>query len=431
MIHQIKASMSRVINKLRNGILQMLSASFLNKIVAMAVNMVISRLLSASGYGLLSYIFNIYGYINLIEGFGLLAGVLQYGTECATEKKESPYFKYGFVVGNIANLIIITIVFICVAIVDLPIEGSDLYLLYYSPIIFFEYTMLLLMNYMRCQDDIIGYSKALNLNTILTALGTCVGAIWGINGVIIGKYFSFIATVVWLTIYNRHSLHNMLRAGKLKDFEKQELWKYSLYTGITSALNCMLYLIDVSMVGGLLKDTTSIGVYKIATLIPNALIFVPNSVIISILPKIIIHQKDKVWLRNKLKSVYLGMAVVNFAITMVIMIFSDIIIKLLAGKGYEEASYLLRILIIGFAIDGTFKLLSVNVLAALKKIKFNLFISILTILCDIAFNIIFIKKYQMQGAASATLFTELVASMISVIYMYFLIFRRKARCMDF
>lgn len=401
----------------------MLSANVVNRIVAMASNMIISRLLSADGYGLLSYIFNIYGYINLAEGFGLLLGTLQYGTENSLKNRQYPFFKYGIKKGNAVNTGILCVVILASFFVELPIKGANFLIRIYTPIIFIEYTMTILMNMLRCQDDIVGYSRSLNLNTVLNAIGTCVGAIWGIIGVIIGKYLAYTFTLLILCIYGRDNLRKVISSDDINTTEKKELWRYSLITGVTSALNCMLYLVDVSMVGNIIRQADEVGIYKIATLIPNALVFVPNSIVISVLPQIIIHQNDKQWLRNKLKKLYLGMGITNLSIAVVVVLMSKIIIRILAGSGYEGASRILQILIVGFSIEGTFKILTSNVLAALKRVKYNFIISIITIIFDVIFNIIFIKRFQIYGAAYATLLTELIVSIVSFIYAYYVVFR--------
>ena len=117
------------------------------------------------------------------------------------------------------------------------------------------------------------------------------------------------------------------------------------------------------------------------------------------------------------------MGITNLSIAVVVVLMSKIIIRILAGSGYEGASRILQILIVGFSIEGTFKILTSNVLAALKRVKYNFIISIITIIFDVIFNIIFIKRFQIYGAAYATLLTELIVSIVSFIYAYYVVFR--------
>ena len=68
--------------------LQMLTANVLNKVVAMVSNMVITRVLTKPEYGIWSYVLNIYSYVGLLTGLGLLSGAFQFGAENRGKEEE-------------------------------------------------------------------------------------------------------------------------------------------------------------------------------------------------------------------------------------------------------------------------------------------------------------------------------------------------------
>ena len=76
-----KQNQSKIWTQLQKGILQVFSASVINKIVAMFSNMVLTRMLAQNEYGIWSYVLNFYSYAHLIMGLGLVAGALQFGAE--------------------------------------------------------------------------------------------------------------------------------------------------------------------------------------------------------------------------------------------------------------------------------------------------------------------------------------------------------------
>ena len=81
MTGKLKAGIKDFWNQLQSGMLQMLTANVLNKVVAMVSNMVITRVLTKPEYGIWSYVLNIYSYVGLLTGLGLLSGAFQFGAE--------------------------------------------------------------------------------------------------------------------------------------------------------------------------------------------------------------------------------------------------------------------------------------------------------------------------------------------------------------
>ena len=80
--------------KIKSGLIQVLGANLVNKIVAVLSNMVITRVLSTSDYGTWSYVLNQYTYLSIVSALGLLYGALQFGTEHKGKEKAFTYFRY-------------------------------------------------------------------------------------------------------------------------------------------------------------------------------------------------------------------------------------------------------------------------------------------------------------------------------------------------
>ena len=78
----------------KSGLIDVFGANVINKVIAMLSNMVITRLLSKTDYGIWSYVLNIYSYLALISGLGLLSGAFQFGAENKGNEKEFQYYKY-------------------------------------------------------------------------------------------------------------------------------------------------------------------------------------------------------------------------------------------------------------------------------------------------------------------------------------------------
>ena len=405
--------------QLKKGILHVFTASVLNKIISMLSSMVLTRMLVQNQYGVLSYAGNVYSYAALFVGFGLAVGAMQFGMENRGRPEESSYYRYCAKAGTLANFAIIVLLSVLFLHRELPIAQAKKYIYLYLPLLLTEYLSQLFLLILRSQKRFKTYAKLLTAQTVFTALGTCIGAIWGINGVFSAKYVVSLVTLFTLGWLMRETLREVIHGAKLDSRRKKELWRYSILNNISSTLNRFLFLIDLSMVASLMASAEAIAVYKVATLIPNALSFIPQSVVICVVPDIIAHNKNSTWLKDTFRKTFGGMLLVNLFISLCLILGAPWIIQIVAGKQYLAAVGPFRILVAGYCVAGTFRSLSVNFLAALKAVKGNTLCSLITCLTDVGLNFLLIPRYGMLGAAYATFLAELTASLLTFGYLIY------------
>lgn len=410
--------LNKVINLLKSNILVLMSANLVNKIVAMMSNMVITRILTVTQFGIWSYTFNIYSYLSLLSGLGLLSGAFVYGAENKGSEKANSYYRYCLKKGLFVNAILIVIVILSTMFIPLTIQDSAKYIRVYSFAIIGEFIFNSILNIMRCNNKIKEYARALNTNTIMTAVGTCIGAIFGIYGVVISRLLAITFSCIILIYNNKETLKNVVKANELLKVEIKDLWRYSLFTGISAMLNTVVYLLDVTMIASILSSTTEVAIYKVATFIPSALVIVPTSIITCVLPDLVYKIKNRQSINSDIKKIFISTFTINLIICSSLIILAYPLIILLSGHQYIDAIPVFRILVISYFFNGTFRSISTNILAGMKKIKYNISLSLITIILDIIFNICLINRYGMIGAAYATLSVSIIASVIAFSYVY-------------
>ena len=403
--------------KIKVGVLKTLGANVINNVIEMFVSMAIVRLLSTNDYGVWSYVLNLYSYPLLISGFGLLSGVLQFGTENSGEGKAFSFFKYGINVGLIINLVLISIYGSTIAAVHLPIFGAKPFILLVLPILLLEYIYALCLNILRSQNRVGEYATSLNVKTVLISVGTCAGALVGLWGLIIGRYVAYFFSIIYVVWTLRSDIKQIVNAEKLNKPDRKLLWHYSIPTGASSAMNCLVYYLDITFIATLIKDADDVGIYKVGTLIPNAIQFIPTSIIISILPIVIKNRGDIKWIRKNMNNVYLGLFVLNVVIVGILFAASPLIIYIISGEKYMASVPVLRVLALGYFFSGTFRSMSVNMLAAFRRVYYGFFISVTSAFFDIVLNYLLINIYGMIGAAYATLMVDIITAVISFGYV--------------
>ncbi len=422
----IEKKLRQLWQQLKKGILHVFTASVLNKMIAMLSSMVLTRMLVQSQYGVLSYAGNVYSYAALFTGFGLAVGAMQFGTENQGRPEESSFYRYCAKAGTLANFAIIALLSLIFLHRELPIAQAKKYVYLYLPLLLTGYLNQLFLLILRSQKLFKTYARLLTVQTIFTAIGTCIGAIWGINGVFVAKYVVSLVALVTIGWLMRETLQQVMHGGNLNSQQKKELWRYSILNNVSSTLNSFLFLIDLSMVAALMTCAEEIAVYKVATLIPNALTFVPQSVVTCVVPDIIAHNKNSTWLKDTFRKTFSGMLLFNLLISVCLILGAPWIIRIVAGKQYLAAVGPFRILIAGYCIAGTFRSLSVNFLAALKVVRGNAVCSLITCITDVALNYLLIPKFGLLGAACATFLAELSASLVTFVCLMYSLHRLKS-----
>jgi len=424
----MRSKIRSIFEQLKTGVLQMLSANVLNKVISMLSNMVITRLLSQFQFGVWSYALNIYSYLELITGFGLAEGAYQFSAENHGTSKEFSYVKFCLKYGLIIDTFISGVGILILSLQTLSIPESKPYAMGICPLLLLTYIMNVNMYVLLGENRVPEYASITNINTVLNAILTCVGAIFGVTGILIGRYLAVLVSLIQISIKMKPEIKKIRSSEKIKLSDSKPIWHYSLYNGASSALNRVLYILDITMVGSMIGSAEQVAIYKIGTLIPTALGFIPSSVINAYLPRIIYHRNDSEWLQKNVKKIYFGVGILNIIICSILYVLAPYVITIISGQKYIVSVPIFRILIIGYGISGTFRTLSTNILAGLRRVTYNLLLSITSGCCDIAFNYFFISRIGTIGAAYATLGVEIVSSIMGISYaIYIIFFKDKAQ----
>lgn len=405
----------------KGSILSVFTANVVNKIIGFLSTMVVTRVLTTTDYGIWGYTLNIYSYLGLISGLGLMSGSGQFGTEHKGEGRAYSYFRYCISRGIVINTGIVILVTVIICHVTLPIEEAKPFILMYVPHLLLDYIFAITQGILRSKNRIKEYALLTNINTLLIALGITGGVFWGITGLIVGKYIASLVAIAYAGMKLRDTAVAIRKAEGLSKTEKKALWHYSILIGACSAMNCAEYLLDVTLIATMIRSATDIGIYKVGCIIPSALQFIPVSVVTAILPIMVYHKDEINWIRSNLKKVYIYMTIFNALIASTLVIFAPLVITIISGEKYLVAVPVTRILLLGYFISGTFRSLSVQFLAAFRRVSFSVFISIVTCVTDVLLNYFLILRYQMIGAAYATLLVNTITAIMSITYLLYLV----------
>lgn len=426
----MKEFINRGIKKLMStGFFHIFGATVVNKILAFLSNFFIVRLISKSSFGTYTYANNILSFLLLLSGIGLVSGVFQLCSENArNEKRAEEIYSYGTKIGILFNIVLAIIILIVSISCKLPFEGANrlLAMMSITPIIniLFEFQQIYLRFKLKNKE----YSYASTINTVLILIFSVAGAaFFAAPGLIFGRYIAYIISeIINLRIFNSPIL--LFKVGKITRGVKSVLYRISVISMLNNGLSQTLYLLDIFILGLVGISGSGIASYKVATIIPTALYFIPSAVCVYIYPYFAMNKDDTRWVIDNYKKTTLGMIALNGLITVILIAAAPLVMNLCFGKQYVDAVKCFRILMLGFFMNGSFRGIAGNLLVTQRRLKFNLFEGLVSGGVNIIGNLILIPRMGSIGAAIATLCVMNISAALSSGYFIYVL--KKKETMD-
>lgn len=407
------------------GLFHVFGSYTLSRVIAFVTNAVIVRLLSKEEFGIFGSAYNVYNLFIILNGFGMINATLLYCSEERPEQEKQSLYEYTLRWGFFSAVLLSAGMLLYGLYGRVGVQDSSCYIIALSALPIFDYVQQYILVFYRIRCDNKTFARLLTINTCAHFLFDCTGALmWGVSGTIAGRYLSYIVTIIIGVLVGKDRFRKSGKSAQLPATQKKAIWNYALKSGGASALNQIVYLIDIALISCLVSDAMVVASYKTATMIPEALSFIPQSVIVTVLPYFARKQQNREWVKDKSKKLFVGMAAMNFLISLFLWIMAPFIIEILWGKKYLDSVPYFRILSISYFFLGTFRLFSTNLLAVFHRVTFNLSISLLTGVSNMLLDYFMIKKYGAIGAAWATLFTVVIASLCSFPYLIYVIKRK-------
>ena len=238
-------------------------------------------------------------------------------------------------------------------------------------------------------------------------------------------WFAFSAVisemVISLTVFMFYSRKSVQKV-RLNIKKGIEVLQESYHFIISDLMVAVYSQMDKIMIGSYL-GVEQVGYYTTANAISSMWLFIPMAVINSFRPMILeLKNNGKEWMyRRQLEQLYSALIWICIIFSIFICIFSSFIIQILYGKAFIKAAETLRICIWYelFAVIGTAR--GIWILAE-KKNRYVKYILGIGAVINVILNIVWIPVFGINGAAYATLITQIVTSLIAPLFF------RETRC---
>lgn len=402
---------------IKDGFLHILTGSIMCRAITMVSSIVVARLVDKSEYAYVSYADNLYTYIGLVAGLGLAAALLKYCTPNGSIGRDKGFVKLTFLWGGIAQFLVSLILCIVITFVDIPFPEARKYvwaLLLYQPLYFLYDT---LTCYVRTRRENKRYANAgIIMSVCLCVFSIVLLLIVGTMGLIYARYIAVLVVFFYLGIFVYKCFYG-IETIQIEKSEKRDFLAMGLSLMVARIFSEMMPANEVFLVNQLIKDEVITANFRIAGLFPQLLLLISSCVSIYFFP-IVAQMTD--WREIKKKLVQIG--IFNFCFllfaAMIGALLTPFAIKLLYGQKYVDAIPMTYMLWVMNATNGCIRMFPMNMLPALGKTKFNLYMAVGSCFVQTLLDYFFIKKLGVYGIAVGTVFVYAISG---VAYWWYIV----------
>lgn len=387
------------VNFIMNAILNM--SSFIFPLITFPY---VSRVLSPTGYGKVSFATSVISYFVIIAQLG----VPTYGIRaCAKVRDDEDQLNQTvqeiFVISVIMCALTYVLFFLSMLFVPRFREDKILFLIVSSSILFYTigvewlYKALEKYSYITIRSILFKFVALLAMFLMVRSEADYV--IYG--GISI---FGAAASNVMNFMYLPHVM-------KLKPAHRYELKKHlkpiAIFFGMSCATTIYVHLDSVML--GFMKTDADVGYYNVAIKTKMILVSVITSLGTVLLPRVSYYIQNKMVEEFKVitKKALNFVIILSIPLTLYFILYAPESVYFLAGKEYEASIIPMMIIVLTLPFIGMTNIMGIQILVPMGREKDVLYSEIAGAVVDLILNCLLIPKFASAGAAMGTLMAEI------------------------
>lgn len=405
---KINKFISEMVMVAKGGALLMLIGSVMTKFVSFFSSIFLVQVLSKDELGILTYADNWSSYVYLLAGGGLAYALLRYTVLAESIEKKKTIISFVLKTGSIVNLVLLIVVGILILLYPHPSEYAEYSWLIVALVCLmpFKFVVDSVLYIERAFDHIKTYTiTAFLTSSVLIAARIVGGKIGGLVGLaivaVLAESLAAFITFTHMYVKNLRGVNGTV----IDKSEKKVIAKYSLQYMFTNSLWTIFMLNETFILGQNAGSSAELASYRIACVLPVCLSLISNAIGIYMGPKFVEAEKrdDWNWILKQWKNIHLITDVTVLFAGLAMFILAPVLIGILYGNEYMDAVSVMRMLTIGAVLNAGPRYTNANILAALGKIKFNMYVSLGAVIIQIIANIVVVSKYGAMGIATVSM----------------------------
>lgn len=397
-VNMISNALYRVFSLFKSGFFHILTGNFLNKAISMISSIVVVKLVDKVLFADISYVDNIFSYLYLASGLGMSNALLKFCSADQSVEKDMAYVNYSIKIGGTFELFVSILICVLLTVLDIPYPNARIFawLLVLYPLM--KYFVTTGSIYMRTQLDNKKYAYVGIANSGFLCIFTIIFLlIFGTYGIVGARYVAQILILLYVAIY----YFKIVKGKKplaLSTAEKKSFFSVGISMGIAGFFSGIMPINESFLVNNIIGDPITTSNFHVAGLLPQLLFLISGAVTVYYFP-IVARMTDYRQIKKKVIQIAVVNGVVILLAMSVGMLFTPFAINLLYGKNYLDAVPISYLLWIMRASNCIVRMVPINMLPAIGKVKFNSVMAIVSCAFQCIIDYYFIVTVGISGVA--------------------------------
>ncbi|WP_431612262.1 oligosaccharide flippase family protein [Chryseobacterium sp. 'Rf worker isolate 10'] len=386
------------------------------KISSFLGSLLIIRLLPENEFGVLSIVLSVLTIFTPFTGFGSSQSLMRFGSISSDKDEKLKISSYFFFKGILYELILI-ILFLSVSVFYFK-KYEDIFIIFMACAV--RLGGFYLLNHIQV------FYRICNKNQTFARINNVVNIGGLLLALFLTYFFKFYGYLIAISIAPYLSLFWLKKEiyyqNGLKPQNHKEMWRYGIFTALTSLTSDALYSLDILLLGFMMNEN-AVANYRIAILIPSNITFLATSFLQSDFPILSKNFKDRKFLKSYVINFNKFFFPICLGILCFFYLFKKYIIILFFGENYVDNVSLLMILSVGFTLGMLTRNLYGNLLPAVGKIEINAWLSIGSLIFLVVLSYVLVPAYGIIGMGIAMTATLLISG-LGYLFFFFSYLRK-------
>jgi O-antigen/teichoic acid export membrane protein len=370
-------------------------ATIISRLLSLLASWIALQFIDNTALGIVLFSYNIILFILPISGLGLPQSLIRFSALNKNKKDRNSIFLYVLKYGLLSSFGMILLIIISSFFISFQFEKAQFYIIVLSFLIIPSFLFEIIRAQLRLNHD--------NKNFAYSELFYSIIFIILIS--VLTFYFKEIGYIVSLLLTPFLVIIIFIKKIKIKLIKIEKIpelnlhfWKYGFFASLSNVVTQLLFVVDILLIGYLIKDAEMVTNYRYISLIPFSLLFLPrifiNTDFVTFTEKIY----DKTYIKQYIKSYMLLFLIISISVLIVSYFCGSLLLRLL-DKSFVKYNTSFFILMIGISGIFIFRGLFGNLLSSIGKAHVNYYIATLALLLNIISNYYLIPELGIKGAA--------------------------------
>jgi len=373
------------------------------------------QLLSNKTLGVVLFSFSIVQFLIPFGGFGLHQGLLRYGALLKSREERNTLFIYVLKKGVLFSVFLLFLIITIGYFIPFEFENTYFYISILSLGIISNYFFQIIKIQYRLHHNnkffaFIDIAQSIVL--LVTVL--CFSYFFKETGYAVALIISPLSSLFFLK-----NLHINYQNNKKPSIINRSFWRYCFLGSLASVAPQSLVIIDILLIGHLLKDPELVTAYKYVSIIPASILFLPQAFIATDYVSFTEKITNKPYIFNYIKSYMLLFSLIGVLFCGFFYLFSNETLVIFSVD-YIQYSDSFSILVFGVCGILIFRGLFGNLLSSIGKIEVNYYIVSIALVLNVISNYYLLPIYGIKGAAITSAFLMWFTGIFSYVWFIFL-----------